>query len=516
MKRSRYCLEIPAFILSLGFATLSAVELNFDVDESGVEQSEPRITEPVVPAADAGDADSPLVVEGDSSDDLIPHESIGGTGLFGGIGKPSFSGMFVGRGDYFPDENPLEPGNDSYFSGYLKLDVLGDLGGDLRYQLSPKTYIDSDDRVSHRLEFREDSLRRPAATFDEAYIAWYPGNYEFIVGKQFVSWGTGDAFNPTDVVNPRDFLSVPDNFKIGVPAISAYRAGSLINFQIVGVPFFTPSRLPESDNRWSRSPENASRQFARRFGSRPLIIDQGRQEISDGWSSAQGGLQLSSSKLIEGWDLAVNYFHGYYSPGVIRQTVTAPTFAPAPGGGFIQTAPGSLAYRIFYPEYDQFGASFSTTAGDFEIHGEAAYHKTKNKVMDDDYIAYIFGVNHTVDDGLPSWIEKVTTVLEYAGEEIIRDRPRGSPFADAGFSRAFTNSVFTRVKVSFSEDTEFEIGGGLNLGSNDYTVSSALSHSFNEHVEVEVGVNVFAGDSDSFFGGWDENSRAYLQTTFYF
>ena len=49
---------------------------------------------------------------------------------------------------------------------------------------------------------------------------YWPG-LDLRIGKQVISWGTADGFSPTDNLNPRDYLDLLWEEKIGVPALKA-------------------------------------------------------------------------------------------------------------------------------------------------------------------------------------------------------------------------------------------------------------------------------------------------------
>ena len=88
---------------------------------------------------------------------------------------------------------------------------------------------------------------------DEAYVLVSGlglSNLDLKLGKQRVTWGTGDQFNPTDNLNPDDFHD-PLAFgnKYPVPAFRAdYYAGP-VTITAVYIPLFYPALLPRIDIR---------------------------------------------------------------------------------------------------------------------------------------------------------------------------------------------------------------------------------------------------------------------------
>jgi hypothetical protein len=55
----------------------------------------------------------------------------------------------------------------------------------------------------------------------EAVLTFRPQAVEISLGKQIFAWGTADAFNPTDNLNPWDAMDPIDNEKMGVYSSAA-------------------------------------------------------------------------------------------------------------------------------------------------------------------------------------------------------------------------------------------------------------------------------------------------------
>ncbi len=71
---------------------------------------------------------------------------------------------------------------------------------------------------------------------DRALVKLYAGKSDLTFGKQQIAWGTGYAFNPTDIWNIKDPLS-PESPKIGVSAVSLqFFFGDNSSFQAVSSP----------------------------------------------------------------------------------------------------------------------------------------------------------------------------------------------------------------------------------------------------------------------------------------
>ena len=111
-----------------------------------------------------------------------------------------------------------------------------------------------DDRMLDIYEQQDRAVVDPVRLeLDEAYVKISgPGlkNLDLKMGKQRITWGTGDQFNPTDNLNPDDFHD-PLQFGKKIPTFSMmakYYLGP-VTFTGVFLPLFEPSLLPVADIR---------------------------------------------------------------------------------------------------------------------------------------------------------------------------------------------------------------------------------------------------------------------------
>ena len=398
-----------------------------------------------------------------------------------------------------------------FLDGDLQLSLEGAFGKSIQYVLKPRARADNASRTSAEVEFLEDGTARPALTAQEAYVAWYGDVYEVSLGKQIFTWGVGDGLRPTDNLNPMDVLDVPTAEKIGVPALSLFRHGGLVDVQAVFVPLFTPGRLPRDDNdRWAVPNTSGIERVARAFGMRPVVVEDGLDLPARDLSNAQYALRISSSQLITGWDLALSYYRGHYSIGVLEGRVVPPRLVSG------ALAPPEVIVQSVYPKMQRLGGSVSTTFGDWEAHAEGALHLTDDRDMDDNYWQYVTGLNYTLHEPLGGTMQEIVLTVEYAGESVVRSRRANSRFAAAGFGRGLTNSLIGRLVFKLTDDTRFEVSGAHNLNDHDFAVQSMLTHKVVGGFTVKAGYDLFEGPADSFFGRWDENDRFFLTLSYEF
>ena len=168
-----------------------------------------------------------------------------------------------------------------------------------------------------------------------------------------------------------------------------------------------------------------------------------------------------------------------------------------------------------YPEYTEVGGGFSTVAGKFTFHAEAAYHRTSNTI-DDDYYQYVGGFDYVMDSGIPAVLDRIQFGLEYAGESVDNRNTRPISTFSTGFDRALVNSSLALVDFVFSDATSVRTGGGINFNDDDFVVRAEITHKVIENLKLRAGVDIFTGPEGTYYGTWDENDRLFVFTTYYF
>lgn len=397
-------------------------------------------------------------------------------------------------------DTPPETGDPWAADGALRLEIAGPLLSNLEVAATPVAYWSSSSGiVENKVTLSERGRARPRLGMEEAWLAWQDGSWTVKAGKQIFTWGATDLVPLSDDLNARDKLDVPWAFKLGEPALAISRVVPGLGLDLVLIPTFTPDRLPQQDNPWSRSRGRIADAAQARTGIRPAVVD-GARSLPNGADGVQAGIRATSSTLLEGTDLSVSLFRGIARTPILR---------PRP------VSPAVLALDSIYPRYTELAAGFSTVVSDYVLHGEAAMHWTEQSQEDDDYLSFVVG-------GRREWaapgfldISTVRLTLEYAGEMITRHVSATSPFIRSSFDRTATNSILSKLDVEFDEYTTLTLGGGINIEQGDYAADTRLEHKLNDNLTLSGGVQLFAGPSRSFFGEWRDNDRAYVAAEFY-
>ena len=421
-----------------------------------------------------------LMEENDSL--LIPSSIVLSTDYFGNLGEePSL-------------------GETHYFQADLELVFDPSLGHQWNLTAIPRLRWDNGDNTTARFEFIEDSPRRPLATFQELNLSWVHDRIELILGKEVFNWSVADAYSPTDHLNPIDFLDVPTSDKIGIPAASISYFHQAFELQGVWQPWFTPSRipLPGSDNPWLGVPGNLLETTNQAPPSAPRFDFLGADLPSHTLSNSQLGVRITTSKLMSGWDFGLTYNVGRDSVGIFQNRITS----------------RGIESSLVYPRFQKVGGSFATVIGDWQIHGEGAYHITKDQNLDDDYIEYVVGVNRSFSQFPLPAVEETQLILEFAGMEETRSVANPNNLLGSRiFGRPFLDATVGRLTLKHSEKMQSKFSGSYDFADRGWFVEASFGYEFSDNLKATMGADFFGGPQSSFMGKWDANDRAFFSLT---
>jgi hypothetical protein len=375
------------------------------------------------------------------------------------------------------------------FAPWVNVKLVGELRGDT-----------DGDASGINLEIPDTDRHRSVLSLREATVNLRRAPIEFAFGKQFFAWGTADAYNPTDGINPYDYMDVLDNEKLAVLSAGLRVQLGATSLVAVVVPFFTPSRLPLPDSRWAPSPP---------AGLMAVLDD--REVPGRDAANVQYAARLRTT--LGGWDLSASYYHGFQAVPEFR----ASTVQAASGGTATHLTP-------VFPRINAVGMDFSTTFGGIEVHGEGVVQLVEDNGREDSFRG-IAGFSYTWDRLGHPWLDAVTLVLEYARQVALRTRdasilPSGggdSEIGDLLAFNAFQNTLAGRAQFKVNEDTQVKLTGNLNFdGPFSYYTQVALTHQFTGSFQAEVGLDVLGGQARSFWGRWGSNDRAFLVLRYLF
>lgn len=324
-----------------------------------------------------------------------------------------------------------------------------------------------------RFDFLDHSRNRYLP--NESYLQYYSEHVEITGGFQLISWGVSNSYNPSDVINRRDF---EDNFydpeKMGEMILSAKgiidTAGPFeeLTFQALVLPFFQKAPLPQLDTRFPLEGRTLFIPFS--------VTDE--QDTPSYLASVGTGMRVSAT--VGAADMALSYYHG-------------PSKNPAYSLKIDQT--GRLKIKPFYYTIDSIAFNVEAAVKDFVLHLEAAGHITSAN----DKREHALSVPGLLeDDAVPnSWGEIVPgfdyTFYNFAGKGSLRlsfeylfstERT-----VDLENFRPFQNDLFFGFQYDFNntKGTRIEFGVIKDLGNKEAILISEISSRIYKGLKLAVG-----------------------------
>ena len=219
-----------------------------------------------------------------------------------GVFGQSFSGSMATRIGWWCQSEDLDP-RTQY--------VTGKISGKIGDPENPSAQYQAELRADY-----DPSTEKTSSSIQETWIKAFLGPVDLSIGKQLVSWGTMDVFQPLDIVNPRNYTLPPDsvNEKIPLTMLRSTYNGDRIIADLIVVPFFSESTVAAS--RWQESPSLPA-------GITPTVVVETPGATVG--NMQYGGRLQRSFDIAQGADLACTVFYGRRSTPTVDVQVTQGT-----------------------------------------------------------------------------------------------------------------------------------------------------------------------------------------------
>jgi hypothetical protein len=349
-------------------------------------------------------------------------------------------------------------------ASWLKLSGALDGRADTHRQVNRDAQINLDDRTT----------QRPALSLRELNATIHKGKVTAEFGRQVIRWGKTDILTPTDRFAPKDYLSsVVDSDFLAVPAARITIAGANDSLDAIWQPWFTPSRTPLLDQRWTALPPELNG---------VTIVDTGARYPGRG----QYGLRWNH--IAQRYEYSLSYFDGFNN---------LPLFDAS-----FDPATATARAQRYYPSMRMYGADAAIPLPWLTVKGEAGYF-TSTTPGEQDYVLYVIQVERQVKE----W----SLVGGYAGEAVTGGAANPLSFTpDRGFSKSFVGHATLTIDVNRSLTVETAVRSAGSFVRFEY------SQAFGEHWRVTPGVAWIRGDMTDFLGQYRRNSYASLAVRYSF
>lgn len=330
--------------------------------------------------------------------------------------------------------------------------------------------------------------------FRQAYMDLYFDSFDLRIGKQQIVWGKADGVFITDIVSPKDMREflLPEFSEIrdGVTSLKLnYYSGSS-TFEVVWIPVFTPTQMPDDNSIWSVKPDYPL----------PYSLDYSNADVKDKLSNSEIFAKYSLLSSAIDFELMAAYSWDddptFHSEKIINQTT------------------GMVDSVMLKPEHHRLstlGGSFSTTIGPAVFRGEGAFYNGKhfqsiNPLIADgtdekNYLHYLLGVDYSIGDLKLNGQFIQQAILDY-NDYLMNDE--------------FENTVTFLAAMDFLRETlNIELFSYIGLNDGDALIRPKLTYDFVDGFQIMVGANLFIGDEGQ-FGRFDKNDMVYTKIKYSF
>ena len=330
--------------------------------------------------------------------------------------------------------------------------------------------------------------------FRELYMDVYSNKLDLRIGKQQIIWGQADGVFVTDIVSPlnlTEFLLWDFNeIRQGVTAVKMkYYPHKDHDLEIVWIPVFTPTILPDENSIWRPSQEFAA----------PPTFDYSKVKIPSNIENGELFLRYSLSKSVIDLHLIGAYTWDDAQSMHVQKQIDSTM---------------SLTGIIITPSHHRLmmgGGNFSSTIGGFILRGEAAYYygkyfQTTDPTVNDalvqkNYLNYIVGLDKTIGDWKISsqFIQKI--IFEY-NDLMTNDK-------EDNLMTIMVN------RTLFREQLRLELFSYIGLNNGDALVRIRGYYFPHDGMSIELGTNIFVGDKGT-FGQYNNNDMVYARVKYSF
>ena len=328
----------------------------------------------------------------------------------------------------------------------------------------------------------------------EAYLDIYFDSIDLRIGKQQIIWGKADGVFITDIISPKDLreflLPDFDEIRIGITALKAdYYLGNH-TVELVWIPAFTPTRMPEENSIWRATPD---------FPIQPAF-DYSEKEIKETLENSEVFAKYSALTSMIDFEIMAGY--AWDDDPTLH---TAKTMDP------ITKQVTSLLVTPKHHRLSLLGGSVSVPAGGFVFRSEGAYYRDKyfqssdpnlsDGVLKKNYLHVLLGTDYTL------WEVKLSAqfiqqaILSY-DEQIVQDE--------------FENTMtFLASKDFLRETLRVEWFSYLGLNHRDALIRPRITYNLADGFEIRTGANIFVG-SEGKFGQYDDNDMVVAKVKYSF
>ncbi|RFC35204.1 MAG: hypothetical protein DID90_2727554592 [Candidatus Nitrotoga sp. LAW] len=377
-----------------------------------------------------------------------------------------------------------------YFSSSRKLDGKNDLGTGSVW-LKGTQNIGEDITLVAQGWIRNDDIfgaNGDSKKLQEGYIKFSSGNVDYRIGRQIIVWGRADRLNPTDNLTPRNFtLLTPeeDDQRIGSLAAKATYHSHENSLTGIWLPGMDPHVFPVAT-----TPGVFFTQHIPRTNRIALKFDRSGGDVD--WSAS------------------------YYNGSDLTPDIAIGA-----------TTPSGTNLIFDHNRIRVLGMDAATVIGRYGLRAEAAYTWTVNTGANDflvkkPFFYMVMGGDRTFFDYLNiNFQYYLRHVTNYSDPQAIADPLlRFAAIQTSALWNQFSRSqhgISVRASNKWLNETlEGEIAAVASFGRSNYFIRPKLVYAFTDNVKGSLGLDIYRGESSTFFGRLRDNSLLFAEMKYGF
>lgn len=343
-----------------------------------------------------------------------------------------------------------------------------------------------------KADFFHDNIEGKAGVeIREIYIDIGKEDLEARIGRQIITWGTGDLIFINDVF-PKDwaalFTGKPlEYLKLGSDVLKINFYFKDFGFETVTIPAFEPDHLPSSDRFFLYDPFS---QVSNRTTSKPMA------------SFENAELAVKISRPLSSWDASIYVARGFYRiPIMMPDNFTAPT---------------QISMR--YPKRNVYGASVRGSGLGGALNLEGGYYDSRedqdgsNSLIPNSQALYLLGYQRQLGEDLSGGIQ-------YYGETMMNHNRYLANLPSSFPAQDKLRQLLTLRMTKFLKYQTWKLSlfGYYSPTDEDFYLIPEVWHSLADGLWVSLGSNIFGGEKETtFFGQFDKNDNLYVNMRYEF
>ena len=331
----------------------------------------------------------------------------------------------------------------------------------------------------------------------EAFVDYTTGDFDLRLGRQVITWGVGDLVFINDVF-PKDWVSFfagrpLEYLKLGSEGFRIRYSSSILNGELLALPFFRPDEAPDSDTFFMYDPTSA-------------IEEQTEVMPRNDFENIELAARLY--RRLGNYDLSAYSYKGFYHLPSAQVNMISPT---------------QISLEKFYPRLYVNGLSLQTTLLGGVTSLEAGYHFSRDDDEGDDPLIPNSEKRFLVGYQRQLWTDSNFGVQYYDEaieqyEAYLDELPDGYPK-----KRAHRNTLTLRLEQFLLHQTwHLSMFSFYSPVDADSLLQPKATYKFSDNLAGTMGANIFGGvqdendDDPTFLAQFDKNDNLYLSLRFDF